>query len=140
MRHLLHTNVLSEVARPDPNERVVAWLKGQHPLDLAISVLTIGEIQRVVSMLSNGRRRTNLEHWLATDLPRQFHGRILGVDATVALEWGRLSGAGRRSGRDLPVVDGLLLATASVYELTFVTRNESDCAERGVPLVNPWRR
>jgi predicted nucleic acid-binding protein len=49
-----------------------------------------------------------------------------------------LSAAGDLAGRLLPVIDGLLLATAATHGLTFVTRNEADCAERGVPLLNPW--
>lgn len=62
------------------------------------------------------------------------------MDEAVALASGRLVAEGRRSGRPLPVIDGLLLATAEVHDLTFVTRNEADCADRGVPVLNPWRR
>ena len=65
-------------------------------------------------------------------------GRVLAVDEEVALEWGRLAAEGRKSGREVPVIDGLLLATAAVHDLTLVTRNERDCAGRGVPVLNPW--
>jgi len=117
----------------------VQWLRGQAPLDLAISVLTIGEIQKGVALLAAGKRRTLLDRWLSTELPRQFSDRVLPIDDAVARAWGRLAAAGRQHGRELPVIDGLLLATASVHGLTFVTRNEGDCADRGVPVLNPWR-
>ncbi len=138
MRYLLDTNVLSEPARPHPNERVVTWLRAQTAVDLAVSVLTLGEIQKGISRLPAGERRERLEDWLILEVPRRFEGRLLGIDQDVAREWGRLSAVGLDQGRPLPVVDGLLLATAAVHELTFVTRDERDCAGRGVTLLNPW--
>ena len=138
MRFLLDTNVLSEGAKPRPDPSLLAWLSAASPLDLAISVLTIGEIQKGVTLLPDGPRRERLAAWVATELPRQFRGRVLAVDAAVAIEWGRLSAEGRRAGRDLRVIDGLLLATAAAHGLVLVTRNERDCAGRGVAVHNPW--
>ncbi len=126
------------VAKPRPNAGVVDWLRSQSPLDLAISVLSLGEVRKGVSLMPTGTRREALEQWLANELPRQFFGRVLPVDEAAALAWGRLSAEGRASGRELPVIYGLLLATAAAHRLTFVTRNESDCKERGVAIHNPW--
>lgn len=72
------------------------------------------------------------------DLPRQFLGRLIPVDDVIAVAWGRLAADGRMVGRPLPVVDGLLLATAEASGLTLVTRNVADCAGRGVPVFDPW--
>lgn len=138
MRLLLDTNVLSEVVKPRPSPRVIAWLRERSALDLAVSVLTLGEIESGVSRLPAGERRDALRRWLATDLVERFAGRILDVDQDVALAWGRLSSEGRMSGRELPVIDGLLLATAAVHRLTLVTRNVADCEGRGVEIFNPW--
>jgi len=138
VRFLLDTNVLSEPAKRAPDARVVRWLAGQPPLDLAISVLTLGELTKGAESLPQSSRRAELASWIAGDLPRQFVGRIVTIDDRVATEWGRLSAAGIAMGRPLPVVDGLLLATASVHGLIFVTRNENDCANRGVQTLNPW--
>lgn len=38
----------------------------------------------------------------------------------------------------LPVVDGLLAATAKVTGLTIATRNTDDIARSGVSVVNPF--
>lgn len=138
MGYLLDTNVLSEPARPKPDARVLAWLEARAPRECALSVLTLGEIQKGVSLMPEGRRRDRLGAWLAADLPRQFAGRIIAIDERVTLAWGRVMAAGRREGREPPVIDGLLLATAEVHGLTFVTRNERDCGGRGVPILNPW--
>lgn len=138
MRYLLDTNFLSEGAKPRPDPGVVSWNNEQSRLDLAVSALSFGEIRQGVEMLAPGRRRDALEAWLTTALPRQFLGRVLPIDEHVTAEWGRLVVEGRRKGRELPPIDGLLLATASLHHLTLVTRNERDCAGRGVPILNPW--
>lgn len=138
MRYLLDTNVLSETLKRRPDEQVLAWLESQSPLDVVISVLTLGELAKGVAMLPPGARRSTLEGWIRHDLPRQFIGRVVGIDARVAREWGRLTAEGSAHGRPLPVVDGLLLATARVHGLALVTRNDGDCVDRGVETVNPW--
>ena len=138
MRYLLDTNVLSEPARPAPDQRVVEWLRHRSPLDLAISVLVLGEIANGVALMARGRRKEVLAEWLDQDLRTRFRGRVLAVDEAVALAWGRLAAEGRRAGRELPVVDGLMLATAQANDLTLVTRNAGDCGDRGVPVLDPW--
>jgi len=138
MRYLLDTNVLSEPARRDPDPTVIRWLRTLSSLEACISVLTLGEIGKGVSLMAPGPRKQALRRWLAQDLPMRFRGRMLPVDQDIAMRWGDLTAEGRRIGRPLPVVDGLLLATASVHDLTFVTRNLRDCGDRGVPVLDPW--
>jgi len=139
MRFLLDTNVLSEGAKPEPDRGLAGWLEGRSTLDLCVSVLTLGEIRKGILLMPEGRRRDRLHDWLRGDLVRRFQGRILSIDDAVALAWGGLSAEGPATGRRLPVIDGLLLATAAVHDLVFVTRNERDCAGRGVPVLNPWQ-
>lgn len=138
MRYLLDTNILSELVRPRPDARVTAWIEAQSPLDLAISVLSLGEVEKGIARLTAGTHRTELSRWTRVELPAQFVGRLLGVDAAVAVAWGTLSARAAEDGRPLPVVDGLLLATALSHELTLVTRDVADCAGRGVRVFDPW--
>ncbi|MDP9176490.1 MAG: type II toxin-antitoxin system VapC family toxin [Gemmatimonadota bacterium] len=139
MRYLLDTNVLSELVKPKPAAKVARWVSGRSTLDLSISCLTIGEILGGIRLLpAGGARRLELEAWVAHDLTDRFHGRIHAIDTDVAEVWGRLVADAKLSGRPLPVIDGLLLATAAVHRLTFVTRNEADCRDRSVPVLNPW--
>jgi len=135
---LLDTNILSELVKPRPDSKVEAWARAQSPLDLALSVLTLGELEKGIATLAVGTRRTQLSQWAHSEVPRQFFGRLLPVDAAVAVAWGQLAGIAHTAGRPLPAIDGLLLATAQVFGLTLVTRNVSDCAERGVPVYDPF--
>lgn len=131
--------VVSEAAKPTPNDGVIEWLEEQTPPDLAISVLTLGEIARGVARMDDGARKQRLHAWLSTELPAQFEDRVLPVSGEVAFTWGELTAQGERAGRPLPVTDGLLLATASVHGLTLVTRNVGDLRDRGVGVFNPYR-
>jgi toxin FitB len=130
--------LVSEPAKPTPHAAAVAWLGQQAMPDLAISVLTIGEIARGIRRMPEGRRRRDLEKWLSTALPAQFQDRILPVDRDVAQAWGELTAQGDADGRPLPVVDGLLLATAKVNGLTIATRNVAHFHGRSVPLLDPY--
>jgi toxin FitB len=136
--YLLDTNCLSELVRVKPEPRVIEWLEAVDENLLYLSVLTLGEIRQGVAALALGRRRARLDAWLETDLPDRFAGRILSVDAPVASRWGMLSAVARRRGAPLPVVDGLLAATALHHNLTLVSRNVADFSAAHVPVLNPW--
>ncbi len=138
MRFLLDTCVISELTRPRPSPRVVQWLQAQDELLLFLSVIVLGEIEKGICKLTDGRRKQRLRQWLARDLPRRFAGRVLAVDAETALRWGELSAEADKAGRPLPVLDGLLAASADVRGLTLVTRNTADIAATGVALFDPW--
>lgn len=138
MNLLLDTNVLSEVQRPAPSPKVLAWLDTIDEDRAFISVASIAELRRGVGLLEDGRRRTALAAWLAHDLPARFAERVLPIDQTVAERWGDLMAQSRKSGVALSVMDGFFAATALVNNLTLVTRNVKDFAAFGVPLLNPW--
>ncbi len=63
---------------------------------------------------------------------------MLDIDKDVAVRWGEISAAGERVGSTVPVLDGLLAATALTFGLTFVTRNTDHVLETGVRLFDPW--
>ena len=113
-------------------------MDAQSPLDFAVSVLSLGEIEKAIARLPEGKRRSALLLWAQRELPTQFVGRVLSVNTAAAVAWGALRASGERAGRPLPVVDGLLLGTAQAHGLTLVTRNAVDCAGRGIPVYDPW--
>jgi predicted nucleic acid-binding protein len=136
--YLLDTNVISELRRPEPNPRVRAWVRDTPNDLLFVSVLTLGEIWEGITRLSNDTRAAKLAQWLHVTLLTYFGERILDVTREIAERWGVLAGKLERSGRSLPVVDGLLAATALHHDLTFATRNVVDVLATGVPVTNPW--
>jgi len=138
VNYLLDTCVISEVVRKRPAPEVVTWLAAQDEDHLFMSVLSLGELHKGIARLDDSRRRSTLEAWVGGDLPRRFSGRIIPVDPGIAARWGRISGAAERAGRVIPVIDGLLAATALEHGLTLVTRDVSHMEPAGVDLLDPW--
>ena len=134
MSYLLDTNVLSEVRRPRGDEGVKRWVYSTPADEMYLSVLVVGEIRRGIERLvrRDPEQAGVYEAWLDTVL-RDYAGRILPVDAEAAYEWGRMSVPD-----PVPIVDGLMAATAKVRGMTFVTRNTADVARTGARLLNPF--
>jgi predicted nucleic acid-binding protein len=135
---VLDTCVLSELARPVPDRGLTLWFEAQEAEALFLSVLTVGELEQGIAVLSAGRKRSALTTWLAT-LRSTFADRILPIDIATAAVWGRAAARARRRGRRLAVIDGLIAAAASHHGYTVVTRNVADFEAAGVSLLNPWR-
>jgi predicted nucleic acid-binding protein len=135
---LLDTNFVSELVRPKPDNNVRRWVDETDESILFLSVMTLGEIRKGIESLQSGPRRGRLESWLQVDLRSRFRDRILPIDDAIADRWGAISSLAAAKGKPVPVVDGLLAATALNHNLTLVTRNSSDVAGTGVPTLNPW--
>jgi predicted nucleic acid-binding protein len=134
--YLLDTNCVSELVKPRPQASVTEWLDATDETILFLSVLTLGEIRKGVAALPQGKRRTRLETWLEVDLQTRFAGRILPIDAAIADRWGSIAADSKRKGKALPVIDGLLAATALHHNLTVVSRNAADFPNLSV--LDPW--
>ena len=134
---MIDTCALSEFTKPKRSPSVVRWFS-ELPVDSEyISVLTLGEIEKGIARLDQSRKRASLERWFA-ELRDRFVGHVLHVDEAVALEWGRISARADHAGESIPSVDALIGATAIVHGLSVVTRNASDIARTGAPIIDPW--
>jgi len=133
---LIDTNVISEIRKGKRcNPNVARWYEGIANESLYLSVLVLGEIRKGVEKIRarDPAQALAIENWLLA-VDKAFSGRILAVDRLVADEWGRLD-----AGRPLPVIDGLLAATARIHRMTLVTRNTADIAGLDISLLNPFK-
>jgi len=138
MMFLLDTCVVSELIKSRPNRNVVRWIDSVEERKLFLSVLTVGELEKGIIKLPESPRKAGLRDWLEYDLTERFAGRILPVDAAVAVAWGRIQGEAERVGTKLPVIDSLLAATAETHRLTLATRNIGDFDRCSAAVFNPW--
>jgi predicted nucleic acid-binding protein len=137
--YLLDTNVVSEYSRDSPpNINVKRWVDAQTEEMLYLSVLTFGEIRKGAALLPASKKRIQLERWIDTELPARFGNRLLPINAQIAELWGAMAAEAQRKGIALPIIDGLIAATAKYHELTVVTRNERDFRMWEVSVMNPW--
>ncbi len=135
---LLDTNIPSEIIRARPDPRVDAWVRVQDDVALHLSVVTIGELRKGLTILPESKRRSQLQDWLGSELMPLFAGRILQVTQAIAERWGVLSGQRQVVGHPLSMADGLIAATALEHGLTLVTRNIRDYESLAVTIFNPW--
>lgn len=138
MRVLFDTCTVSELRRSDANQVVVRRAAEFDPDDTFISAVTLGEIVKGVALLPDGRRRREFETWLL-GLEQQFEDRILPADVEVGRIWGELTAKAQSQGVQIPVVDGLIAATAIRHGLHVMTRNTRDFAATGALIIDPWK-
>ncbi|MEL0328827.1 MAG: type II toxin-antitoxin system VapC family toxin [Deltaproteobacteria bacterium] len=134
MKYLLDTNIISEIRKgPRCHPNVAAWYSNLEEESLYLSVLVLGEIRKGIEGRGRDAGKANvLDLWLE-QLQTSFQSQILPVDTAISQEWGRLS-----SLHTVPVIDGLLAATATAHGLVLVTRNTRDFADLGIQLLNPF--
>ena len=120
---LLDTNVLSELRRPKPSARVVAFVSGA-PLDtLHVSAVTFAELRFGIELVADPGRRAALNQWLAHRVRPMFASRVLAVTEDVMFTWRMLVEQGRKAGHTFSQPDLIIAATALQHGLTVVTRD-----------------
>jgi toxin FitB len=134
MSFLLDTNVVSEIRKQAPDPGVASWFNSVTADRLFLSVLVVGEIRQGVERLA---RRDPIqaeifERWLS-QLIDGYGDRLVPITDRIAQAWGRLNVPD-----PVPVVDGLMAATALVHDWTLVTRNVGDARSTGVRVLNPF--
>ncbi|MFA6207374.1 MAG: type II toxin-antitoxin system VapC family toxin [Methylocystis sp.] len=136
---LLDTNVLSELRRPRPNAKVVAFLASQ-PLDrLYVSVVAFAEIRFGIELVPDPARRAELHDWLTLKVRPLFTQRTLPVSEDVMLKWRLLVEEGRKTRYAFSQPDLIIAATALLHGLTVVTRDTGDFEKARAPVINPWQ-
>lgn len=134
MTYLVDANVLSEPTKPSPDARVVEWLD-VHEADFVVDSIVLGELCLGVLALPRGRKRVRLEQWFEAVVATVD---CLPWDAAVARRWAALVIDLKEKGKALPMLDGMIAATALAHGLTVVTRNTRDFARAGVEVVDPF--
>jgi predicted nucleic acid-binding protein len=138
MAWLLDTNILSELRRPKPEQKVVAFVAGC-PLDqLYMSAVTLAEIRFGIELVGEPNRRADLNDWLTNKVRPMFGERVLQITEDIMLKWRLLVEEGRKTGHTFSQPDLIIAATAIHHGLTLVTRDRSDYDKTRVSVINPW--
>lgn len=135
---LLDTNVLSELRRPRPEPRVVAFISAEPLEHLYVSVVTLAEIRFGIESVSDPSRRSDLNDWLTDKVRPMFEQRVLQNTENIMLKWRLLVEDGRKSGHTFSQPDLIIAATALEHGLTVVSRDTRDYQRARAPVINPW--
>ena len=135
MKFLLNTNVISEIRKRDrAHPNVARWVARTPVNEIGTSVVVLAEIRRGIELKrrSDPKQAEVLDRWFA-QMRTRVGERVLPIDEPIAETWAMMSVP-----HPLPLIDGLLAATAKVHGLTLVTRNVDDIARTGVSIVDPF--
>lgn len=132
---LLDTNVISEVMKMTPTPAVLSFLSGLE--EGWLSVVTLHELDYGIERLPPGRRRTGLQAAMEA-LVAQYEDRILTFGRGEARCAALIRLEAHRQGRVLHLADAMIAGIAKQHDLTVATRNTSDFAGLGVPVLDPW--
>jgi len=135
---LLDTNVLSELRKPKPEPKVLAFVASLQLDAMFVSSVTLAEIRFGIELIADAHRRATLSDWLGLKIRPMFEQRVLPVTEDVMFKWRLLVEDGRKSGHTFSQPDLIIAATALQYGLTVVTRDIGDYERAGVTLLNPW--
>jgi Predicted nucleic acid-binding protein, contains PIN domain len=133
VKHLVDANVLSEATKPDPDPRVVEWLR-RNERSIVVDPIVLGEVRFGILLLARGTRRAELERWFEQGVRRI---QCLPWDSAVGLRWAQLLADLRRRGQPMSIKDSLIAASALAHDLVFATLNQRDFKPARVRLVDP---
>jgi predicted nucleic acid-binding protein len=135
---LLDTNVVSELMKAAPAERVVRWIVAQPTSSLFTTSITQAEILHGIMLLPAEKRRRSIEAAAQAMFAEEFDGRILGFGSDAARPYALIAAERRRAGRPISSFDAQIAAIARVMAAVIATRNVDDFLDCGVEVVNPW--
>jgi toxin FitB len=134
MSYLVDANVLSEPTKPAPSRKVVDWLSANER-NLVVDSIILGELCIGILALPRGRKRRQLESWFDA-LVQTID--CLPWDAMISRRWARLVVDLKEKGEAMPLLDGMIAATALQHDLVIATRNTRDFTRAGVKALNPF--
>ena len=135
--YLVDTNVISELRKQSAhrNSQVADWVRSVPIAELYLSAITIDEIEVGIRRIS---RRDEVQgqrfrKWFEHGVLQQFRGKILSLDAAIAIR-----AAGLHVPNPKSLADSFIAATAIEHNLVVVTRNTQDFVDIGVGVINPF--
>jgi predicted nucleic acid-binding protein len=135
---LLDTNVLSELMRPKPSPRVVAWVAKAAASELFTTSITEAEIFYGIELLTTSKRRESLLRAAEAMFAEDFAGRVLGFDSEAARVFSRIAARRRARGKPISYADAQIAAIARARGARLATRNVADFEDCEIPVVDPW--
>lgn len=135
---VLDTNVLSEILRPEPDSRVLAWFAAQPATSLFTTTLTRAEILYGVRVLPAGRRQEKLDAAVNAIFDEDFLDRVLPFDDPAAIAFSEIAAHRKAVGRPMSQMDAMIAAIVRSRGALLATRNTDDFVDCDLSLVDPW--
>jgi predicted nucleic acid-binding protein len=134
---VVDTNVLSELMRPSPSQRVRTWLGVQRPSTLFVTSISVAEILYGIERLAEGRRKERFAD-LARELFTEFEDQVLSFDQRAARAYANIVSRRENLGAPIDGFDAQIAAICATQSAALATRNTKDFEYLDIPLISPW--
>lgn len=136
---ILDTNVLSELMRPSPDARVLAWFARRAETGFLITAITRAEIMLGIELLPPGRRKDALAEAAGQMFAEEFGRRCLPFDEQAADFYAAIVATRARAGQPISTEDAQIAAIVLAKGVPLVTRNSRNFAPiDGLRIIDPW--
>ncbi len=123
LKYLADTNIISELERSQPNQRVLAQFQ-MYKHEIGIAAVSWHELVYGYHRLPKSRRKERVGDFLFNIIGPTLP--IVPFDAAAAEWFGRERARLAQIGQPPSFADGQIAATAAVSDLVLITRNEQD--------------
>lgn len=135
---VLDTNVISELFKPTPDPKVMAWVGSLSGEVLFTTAVTRGELLFGLYCMPEGRRRSDLLQGLTRLFEQKLAGHVLAYDDAAADAHAAIAAARRAQGHPVGQPDLMIAGIVHSRGATLATRNVRDFEGCGIPLIDPW--
>lgn len=136
--YVLDTNILSELMKPAPHQKVVDWVSNYSRMSLFTTSITEAEILYGINILTKGQRKTNLLQAAVILFSEDLEGRILSFDSQSASLFASISAKRKLSGKPISQFDAQIAAISKSRGAALITRSSTDFEDCGIEVINPW--
>ncbi|MFK4271557.1 type II toxin-antitoxin system VapC family toxin [Streptomyces milbemycinicus] len=137
MNYLLDTNVLAELTKAKPDERVVKWFHSTPRPSRYVSVITVAEVETGVAAAPDPTRQARYARALAR-LRLEYRDRVAVIGEREAMAYITLHRSLKAAGTCIDPPDALIAATALANGWTVASRNTKHLLRTGALMINPW--
>lgn len=138
MTWLIDTNVISEIGKRKPDQKVLNWFASEKQDEILISIVSIAEIRSGFELLVEQEKRKRFSVWLEETVRPMFSGRILGISEDILVTWRTLAREAKIQNQTIPQADSLIAATAKQTGLVICTRDVRPFLICRLPTFNPF--
>ena len=136
--YVLDTCVITELGQRSPNPHVIDFIESVNEDELYLSVLSLGEIRKVISQEKDLKKTAPLERFYK-QLKERFKTRTLEVDTLTMSIWGKLESLAEIAGKRKPVFQNMIGAQAIAKEFIVLSKDKTDFYD-DVPVLNIWSK
>jgi toxin FitB len=134
---ILDSNVVSEIMRPQPEARVIAWLDRQPRLSIWVTTVTIFEVRFGLLTMPAGKRRETYSQAFESILSR-IDQRIASFDFEAAEHASDLMASRKSKGILRESRDTMIAGIVLAHHAALATRNIRDFEDISATVIDPW--